>query len=328
MSVTRRQALIGATALAAGAPAVSEVLAQGAPVATMPPPSPVAAGQAPGYYRYKIGDIEVIAVNDGYVERAVEGYVKNAPLPEVEQHMKAINQPSGKVRVPYTAMVLRTGGKTVLIDTGMGDMGGPTQGRMVANLKAAGIDPSQIDVVVISHFHGDHINGLRLKSGDLVYSKAEVMVPAAEYAFWMDDARLAAAPDAMKGAFNAPRRALGSLASKVTQFAADKEILPGVTALAAYGHTPGHTTFAIHSGNQRMMMMVDVTNHTSVFLRNPDWHVLFDMDPEAAARTRRRMAEMAVSEKMQVAFYHAPFPATGFIEKAGNGFRLEPVQWT
>jgi hypothetical protein len=85
---------------------------------------------------------------------------------------------------------------------------------------------------------------------------------------------------------------------------------------------------AITSGNARMMMMADLTNHTGVFLRNPDWHVLFDMNPEAAAQTRRRMADLVIKEKMQVAFYHAPFPSTGFIEKAGNGYRLEPVQWS
>jgi glyoxylase-like metal-dependent hydrolase (beta-lactamase superfamily II) len=325
MTITRRGALMGSGALVAGFSAsASLALAQEA----AKPAAAAAPAQAPGFYRYKVGDIEVIAVNDGYIERPVEGYVKNAPLAEVQQFIQSLNQPAGKVRVPYTAMVLRTGGKTVLIDTGMADMGAPTQGRLAANLKAAGIEPAQIDVVVISHFHGDHINGLRTKAGELVYPKAEVMVPEAEYAFWMDDARMAAAADAQKGLFAIPRRALGNLASKVTRFAADKEILPGITALPAYGHTPGHTTFAIHSGNQRMMMMVDVTNHTGVFLRNPDWHVLFDMEPDAAAKSRRRMAELAVSEKMQVAFYHAPFPATGFIEKAGNGFRLEPVQWT
>ena len=323
MSVTRRQALGGAAAFAGSVALVgSDAVAQSASTPAATP------AQAPGFYRYRIGEIEVTAVNDGYVDRAVAGFVKNAPLPEVEHFMQEIHQPAGQVRVPYTAMILRTGGKTVLIDAGMGDLGGPTQGRLVSNLKAAGFDPGEIDVVVISHFHGDHINGIRLRSGDLVFPKAEIMVPAAEYAYFMDDARMAAAPDAQKGLFAVPRRALGTLAKSVTQFAADNEILPGVTSVAAYGHTPGHTTFAIHSGNQRMLMMVDVTNHTSVFLRNPDWHVLFDMDAEAAAKTRRRMAEMSISERMQVAFYHAPFPSTGFIEKAGNGFRLEPVQWS
>jgi glyoxylase-like metal-dependent hydrolase (beta-lactamase superfamily II) len=121
---------------------------------------------------------------------------------------------------------------------------------------------------------------------------------------------------------------LGPLAGSVARFAAGAEVVPGVTAVAAYGHTPGHTAFAIASGSDKLMLMSDVTNHTGVFLRNPEWHVLFDMSPEEAAKTRRRMADMAVSESMQVAFYHAPFPSTGYIEKAGSGYRLEPVQWS
>jgi glyoxylase-like metal-dependent hydrolase (beta-lactamase superfamily II) len=144
----------------------------------------------------------------------------------------------------------------------------------------------------------------------------------------MDDSRMASAPDAMRGAFQNVRRVLGPVAGSVAKFAADAEVAPGVTAVAAYGHTPGHTVFAIASGSEKLMLMSDLTNHTGVFLRQPDWHVLFDMNPEEAAKTRRRMADLAVSENMQVAFYHAPFPATGFIEKAGNGYRLEPVQWS
>jgi glyoxylase-like metal-dependent hydrolase (beta-lactamase superfamily II) len=118
------------------------------------------------------------------------------------------------------------------------------------------------------------------------------------------------------------------VAGSVAKFAAEAEVVPGVTALAAYGHTPGHTVFAIASGSDKLMLMSDITNHASVFLRQPEWHVLFDMNPEEAAKTRRRMADLAVADGMQVAFYHAPFPATGYIERAGNGYRLEPVQWS
>jgi glyoxylase-like metal-dependent hydrolase (beta-lactamase superfamily II) len=325
MNLNRRDALIcsGATIAAGALPA--SALAQ-SPAAPAAPTS--AARQAPGFYRYKVGDIEVTAINDGFAERPLEGYVKNAALPDVEQHARQIRQPAGKVRVPYNTLVLRTGGKTVLIDAGNGDSGPPTTGSWMANFKAAGFDPASVDTVVFTHFHGDHINGLRLKSGEAVFPKAEIKVPAAEWAFWMDDAKMAAAPEAAQGAFRNVRRVFGPMAASVTRFEADKEVVPGVTAVAAYGHTPGHTVMAIASGNDRMLMMADLTNHTSFFLRNPDWHVLFDMNPEAAAQTRRRMAEMAVSERAQVAFYHAPFPATGYIEKAGSGFRLEPVQWS
>jgi glyoxylase-like metal-dependent hydrolase (beta-lactamase superfamily II) len=323
MKLTRREALAGGVAASAllglGA---SPVMAQGAaaPAAVSP--------QAPGFYRYRIGAIEVTAINDGYAERGVEGYVKNAPISEVEQVMRQLRQPSGKVRVPYTSLVLRTGGKTVLIDAGNGDSGAATTGTWMANFWAAGFDPATVDVVILSHFHGDHINGLRLKSGEWRFPRAEVKVPSAEWNFWMDDNRMAGVPDGARGAFQNVRRVFAPVAGAVVKFAADAEVVPGVTAVAAYGHTPGHTVFAITSGSDKLMLMSDLTNHASVFLRNPDWHVLFDMNPEEAAKTRRRMADLAVGEGMQVAFYHAPFPATGYIERAGNGYRLEPVQWS
>jgi glyoxylase-like metal-dependent hydrolase (beta-lactamase superfamily II) len=320
MRMTRRAALAGGAAAVALGGLEAPAVAQGTP-------SP-SGRQAPGFYRYKIGEIEVTAINDGYAERPVEGYVKNVALPEVEQFMRQLHQPAGRVRVPYTTLVLRTGGKTVLIDTGNGDIAAPTSGTWMTNFRAAGFDPATVDVVILSHFHGDHINGLRLKSGQWVFPRAEVKVPTVEWDFWMDDNRMASVPDAMRGAFQNVRRVFAPVAGSVAKFAAEAEVVPGVTALAAYGHTPGHTVFAIASGSDKLMLMSDITNHASVFLRQPEWHVLFDMNPEEAAKTRRRMADLAVADGMQVAFYHAPFPATGYIERAGNGYRLEPVQWS
>jgi glyoxylase-like metal-dependent hydrolase (beta-lactamase superfamily II) len=215
-----------------------------------------------------------------------------------------------------------------LIDTGNGDSGAPTSGAWMKNFRAAGFDPKDVSSVVFSHFHGDHINGFRLKDGTAVFPNAEVMVPAAEWAFWMDDAKASAAPDAMKGAFAGVRRVFGPVAKDVKQFEAGKEILPGITAVAAPGHTPGHTVFAVASGTGKLMIMSDTTNHPALFVRNPDWSAVFDMDGPQAAATRRKLLDMVSAEKMQVAFYHAPFPATGHIAKDGNGFELVPVQWS
>lgn len=319
MRVTRRTAMAAGAGMAALAMHAPRLRAQNAP-ANSP--------QAPGYYRYKIGDIEVTAINDGYAERSLEGYVKNVGLPEVETEIARLHHAKGKIRVPYNSLVLRTGGKTVLIDTGNGDSGAPTTGTWMANFKAAGFDPKSVDVVLLTHLHGDHINGLRLKSGQTVFENAEVKLPQGEWAFWMDDARMATLPDVMKAQFNNVRRVFGPLKDRVALIKADESPVPGVTAVAAYGHSPGHTAYAITSGNQRLIMMADTTHHTGVFLKHPDWHVLFDIDPEQAAKTRRRMADLAISEQAQVAFYHAPFPATGYIEKMGDAYRLEPLQWS
>jgi glyoxylase-like metal-dependent hydrolase (beta-lactamase superfamily II) len=322
VSVSRRTLLAAAPA-AALAGIASPSLAQGTA-----PAGPATSRQAPGFYRYKVGDIEVTAINDGFALRPLEGFVRNADLQQVRQAMQEAFLPESALPITFNTLVLRQGGRTTLIDAGNGDSGAPTSGSWMANFRAAGFDPARVDAVVISHFHGDHINGLRLKDGTAVFPNAEVMVPAAEWAFWMDDGRMAQAPEGMKGAFMGVRRVFGPIAANVRRYEADKEIVPGLTAVAAPGHTPGHTAFMLSSGQGRLMVMSDVTNHPALFVRNPDWAAIFDMDGDLARQTRRRLLDMAASERAQVSFYHAPFPATGHVAKEGDRFRFVPVQWS
>lgn len=321
MLITRRTIL--ATAPVAAAMSGS-AMAQ-APATT----PPVTEGrQMPGFYRYKVGDFEVTAFHDGTAARPLDDkFVRNAPLGEVQAALERAFLPKDKLNITFTTLVINTGKNLVAIDTGFADNGGPTTGGMYANLPAAGIDPKRIDTVIISHFHPDHILGVRLKDGTAAYPNAQVMVPAPEWRFWMDDARMSQAPEAMKPNFQIVRRAFGPMGDKVAQYEWGKEIVPGITTVEAPGHTPGHTAFVIASGNGRLMAVSDITNHPALFVRNPDWSAVFDMDADQARATRRRMLDMAASERIQVAFYHAPFPATGHIVKAGNGFELVPVQW-
>jgi glyoxylase-like metal-dependent hydrolase (beta-lactamase superfamily II) len=286
------------------------------------------AGQAPGFYRYKVGDITITAINDGFAMRPLEGFVRNADLFAVQDAMKAAFLPETAVPISFTTLVVQTGGRLVLLDTGNGDSGAPTSGRWMANFTAAGFDPKAVNTVIFSHFHGDHINGLRLKDGTAVFPNAEIIVPAAEWGFWMDDARMGAAPDAMKGAFANVRRVFGPIAKDVKQIADGATPAPGITAVATPGHTPGHTAYRIASGSASMLFVADLTNHPALFVRNPDWSAIFDMDADAARATRRKVLDMAATDRTQLAFYHAPFPATGFIAKAGNGFDYVPVQWS
>ncbi|MBK9082935.1 MAG: MBL fold metallo-hydrolase [Rhizobiales bacterium] len=290
--------------------------------------APLAGAQQPAAYRYKVGDVEVTAIHDGSFTRGLEGFVKNADLFDVQQAMEDAMLPNDKITISFTTLVVNTGSKLILVDTGNGDSGAPTSGVWMKNFRAAGFDPKDVDQVVISHFHGDHINGLRLKDGTAVFPNAEITVPAPEWAYWMDDARMAAAPDGLKGNFAMVRRVFGPMAKDVKPFEWGKEAAPGLMAVAAPGHTPGHTAFALQSGAGRMMVMSDTTNHPALFVRNPDWMAIFDMDGEQARQTRRKLLDMAASEKAQVAFYHAPFPATGYIARDGDKFRLAPAQWS
>lgn len=296
-----------------------------APAASAPA---VTGAQAPGFYRYKVGDIEVTALNDGFMPRPVDALVKNAPPADVKRALGEAFLPQDTLPISFTTLALRTGGgKLVLIDTGLGDMGAPTTGVWIRNFKAAGFEPKDVSTVIISHFHPDHINGLRLKDGTEVFQNAEVMVPAAEWAFWMDDAKMGAAPEAMRANFKNVRRVFGPMAKDVKQYNGGKELVTGVTAMDAPGHTPGHTAYTVTSGQGRLLVMSDTSNHPALFVRHPGWHFAFDMDAARAEATRRTLLETAAAERMQVAFYHAPFPATGHVAREGDGFRLVPAEW-
>lgn len=320
MSMSRREmiASVPAAALAASVSA-APALAQSA--------SP-AAGQAPAFYKYKVGSTVVTAVNDGVAMRPVEGFIRNAELAAVQKALSDQFMPTDRFPIPFTTLVVETSNGLTLIDTGNGNSGAPTSGTWMSNFRAAGYDPANVRTVIFSHFHGDHINGFRLKDGNAVFANAEVLVPAPEWAFWMDDARMNNAPDAMKGAFAGVRRVFSPIAKDVKQFEPGKEVAPGILSVAAFGHTPGHCAFVISSGSSSLMALSDTTNHPALFVKNPDWSAIFDMDADAARATRRRLLDMAAADRTQVSFYHAPFPATGHIVKEGNGFSLVPLNWS
>ncbi|MCZ0738719.1 MBL fold metallo-hydrolase [Phreatobacter sp. AB_2022a] len=325
---SRRTSIDRRLALAAGAAtlAAPALLAAATPALAVTPVQMPAQG--PGFYRTKVGDITVTAVHDGFALRPLEGFVRNAPLGDVQEAMKKAFLPTTAFQNTFTALVVQTGGKIVLIDTGNGNTGAPTSGTWMQNFRAAGFAPEMVDQIIISHFHGDHINGLRFKDGTSAFTKAEISVPAPEWDFWMSDERMNQAPDAARGGFQNARRVFQPVAAQVKRFAPGAEVAPGITSFAAHGHTPGHTIFGISSGNARLMFVADITNHPALFVRNPDWAVIFDQDADMARQTRRRVLDMAASERTQLAFYHAPFPATGFIAKEGNGYEFVPVQWT
>ena len=215
----------------------------------------------------------------------------------------------------------------MLIDTGNGPESG--LGQMVPNLAAAGVQPADIDVVVLSHLHPDHIDGLRAKGGAIAFPNAEIVAPQNDWSFWMDDDNAAKATTSIdKTYFANVRKVLGGTGDRIGRYNWGREVAPGITAIATPGHTPGHTSFAVTSAGRSMLVQSDVTNIPELFLRNPDWHVAYDHDPEMAAATRHKFYDMAASEKMLVAGYHFAFPSAGYVEKAGSGYRLVPVSWS
>jgi glyoxylase-like metal-dependent hydrolase (beta-lactamase superfamily II) len=281
----------------------------------------------PGFRRMKVGDAEVIALNDGVARRPLgEEFVKNAPLAEVRALLASQGLATDHIDIPVTAFLVLSGGRRLLMDTGFADNGGPTTGRLLGNLAAAGFKPEDIDTVLITHYHGDHIQGLRRKDGSLVYPNARVMVPEPEHAFWMDDARMNALPEGQRGGFMVSRRVFASMpADKLLRFAPGSEVAPGLRSVAAFGHTPGHTLFELQSAGQSFVYVGDLTNVPALFARNPDWAVTFDMDAEAARQVRRATFQRIVQTNAMVGGYHFPFPAFGRMAAQGNGYAFQPV---
>ena len=322
IELTRRSLLAGTAgaALSLGIPLTARAAA------------PAAGKQAPGFYRYKVGDYEVTAIADGARTFPMpDTFVVNQKKEDALAAAEAAYMPKGQVTIPFNPMVINTGSKLVVIDTGNG-LGAYEQskgvvGQMNANMLAAGIDPNAVDIVIISHFHGDHMNGLKKADGSLVYPNAEIKVPAVEWAFWADESNASKTNGFNKTNFPNVKKAFDGLSDKITKFEWDKEVAPGITAIGTPGHTPGHTSFVVASGSGKLLVQSDVTNIPALFLRRPDWHVAFDNDPALAQATRHKFYDMVAAEKAKVIGFHFSFPSVGHVEKDGAGYRLTPAAW-
>ena len=325
MELTRRHALAGAAALAAS-PLLSNAPAEAA--------APLADKQAPSFYRYKVGDIQVTVVSDGKnVFPLTDSFITNAKKEEVGAALEKAFLPKDMFTIYFAPLVINTGGKLVVLDTGNGAAASVASkganGLFGANMVAAGFDPKAVDTVVISHFHGDHINGLLTAENTLTYPNAEVLVPATEWKYFMDDGEMSRAPEGrMQTVFKNARRVLeAGLKKKVTPYEWGKEVAPGLLAVESIGHTPGHTSYVLSSGSGKVFIQSDVTNNPNPFATNPGWHAFFDQDAAVAEKTRRRVYDMVVAEKLQVQGFHYPFPGLGNVDKDGNGYRVIPAPW-
>jgi glyoxylase-like metal-dependent hydrolase (beta-lactamase superfamily II) len=327
IDLNRRQLLTGATA-AGAATALSSLGAL--PASAAVPPT---GAQAPGFYRYKVGTYECTSINDGARSFPMpDKFVINVAKDEALAAAEAAYMPKGMVTVPFNPQLINTGSKLVLIDCGNGaaalEPSKGAAGRMMQNLAAAGVDPKSIDIVLMSHLHPDHTNGIRALDGSMAFPNAEIMVPAVDWQFWTSEENAAKAPnDIMKNFFANVKKVYTGIESKVTKYEWGKEVAPGITSISAPGHTPGHTAFAVASGNSKILIQSDVTNIPELFLRNPDWHVAFDTDPDIAQTTRHKFYDMAAAEKAMVVGFHFTFPSIGHVEKDGTKYRLIPAAW-
>jgi glyoxylase-like metal-dependent hydrolase (beta-lactamase superfamily II) len=226
------------------------------------------------------------------------------------------------------------GGKLVLIDTGTGEANykktNGAAGQLVSNLAAAGIDRNAVNTVIISHYHGDHINGLLMADNSLTYPNAEILVPEKEHAYWMDDGEMSrASKGRIEDNFKNVRRVMNKeVLKRVRTNAWGKEVLPGITSQGTPGHTFGHSSFVLASGNDSVYVQSDVTHVPFLFVLHPDWHAFYDQDGQMAEDTRRKVYDMLAAEKMRVQGFHYPFPSLAHVVKSGTGYRYLPVPWS
>ncbi|ODT18818.1 MAG: MBL fold metallo-hydrolase [Hyphomicrobium sp. SCN 65-11] len=324
---SRRQMIAGSLSAAALAPVSHLTPARAA--------APQIGKQAPGFYRYRLGDFEVPAVTDGAIRQPLaDSYVVNATRDQVNAALGAMHLERDRIFAPLTPVVINTGTRLAVIDTGLGptafEQSKGAVGQFHTNLAAAGIDAAAVDAVVLSHLHRDHVGGLLTKDGHPAFPNAEIFVPAADWRFWSDDGNLTrmTAGSIPEINFRNNKQVFASLKNRVALYDADKEVQPGILSVPAYGHTPGHTAHLVTSGNAKVLLQADLTAFSAtLFVANPGWHVFFDMDGAAAESSRRRIYDMAASEKLLIQGYHLPFPSLGQIERQGSAYRFVPATW-
>ena len=287
--------------------------------------APLTSRQAPGYYRFALGGIEVTALNDGFIEIDPTIYPK-ADKAEAQQLLEAAHR-LPKVPTSINAFAVNTGNALMLVDTGASNGFGPGAGKIPANLAAAGIDPAAVDIVFLTHMHPDHANGLITADGAAVFPSAELVVTEKEFAFWHDDAMMAKAPAEFKPFFEGARKAVKPYAGRLRKIT-DGEVAPGLTAIAAPGHTPGHAMLRVGSGKDGLLIWGDIVHTAAMQLPHPEWAIAFDTDQDLAIATRKAVFDQAVSEGVMVAGAHLDFPGVGFISRNKAGYDYHPAFWS
>lgn len=303
-----------------------------AALAILPPlaraKAPFATTSTPGWYRVMLGDFEVTALSDGTVALPVEKLLTNTTSAKVEAALKNAHLKT-PVETSVNGFLINTGSKLVLIDTGAGSLFGPTLGKLVANLKASGYKPEQVDEIYITHMHPDHVGGL-VANGKVVFPNATVRAAKAEGDQWLTQANMDKAPAEAKDFFKGAMASLNPYvkARKYKPIDADGELVPGIRAIAAVGHTPGHTIYEITSKDQKLVVWGDLMHVAAVQFAEPSVTMAFDTDSTKAAQARKNAFSDAAKQGYLVGIAHVSFPGIGRLRGAGAGYEWAPLNFS
>ncbi|WP_413672005.1 MBL fold metallo-hydrolase [Massilia cellulosiltytica] len=289
--------------------------------------APMVKTPAPGFFRVMLGDVEITPISDGTFDLPMDQIIRQKP--ELTRTTLTKNFLKLPVETSDNAFLINTGSKLVLVDTGAGALFGPTVGKFVNNLKAAGYRPEQIDEIYITHMHGDHVGGL-VNNGQRVFPNAVVRAGKADADYWLSQANMDKAPADKKDFFKGAMASINPYiqAGKFKPIEKDGELVPGVSAQAEHGHTPGHTVYAVESHGQKLVLIGDLIHLAAVQFDNPQVTVAFDSDEKAAATARKKVFDDAARNGWLVGGAHLQFPGLGHLQTQGKGYRWVPVNYT
>src|SRR5208337_3403508 len=277
------------------------------------------------WYRFKIGDMEATVVSDGVLGPfALTGLYPKAPKEDVDALMRGEFLSPEKFVIQENCLVLNTGDQLALIDTGIGGSKafGDGAGRLAKNLEAAGVKAEDIDVIILTHGHIDHLSGIMGESGRRFLPNAQIGVSKTEFDFWTDEGKVSAT-GMMKLLVDSARANLLPNKDRLALVEDGKEVIKGVQAISTPGHTPGHTSYVLSSAGTNVLLTGDIA-HTFVQFKHPEWALSFDVDPTAGSATRKRVMDMAAGENLTVIVYHLAFPGIGHVARDGDAFRFVP----
>ncbi|NGZ86365.1 MBL fold metallo-hydrolase [Duganella aceris] len=289
--------------------------------------APLAGTNAPGFFRIMLGDFEVTAISDGTVDLPMDKLLHQPAATTGKELARSwLNVP---LETSVTGYLVNTGGKLVLIDTGAGNLFGPTLGKLLANLKASGYQPEQVDEIYITHLHPDHVGGLAA-NGKATFPNAVVRAEQHDTDFWLSQANLDQAPADSKGFFQGAMASVAPYASaqRLQPFNAGVELTPGIRANAGYGHTPGHTTYLVESKGKKLLLIGDLIHVGAVQFDHPEVTIGFDSDSKTAAAARLKTFQAVAKDGTLVGASHLAFPGLGHLRSAGKAFDWVPVNYT